>query len=251
MELLRSLDQRWRSFRHGKAADDADASQVCFQQVLPDCSLAHAALAVRELDVRRTPGQQRHACSGSGSQLSSNALQGIPSYQLTLSSLSELRCALVCPVELPPSSACFSRQLASTVGCCRSHNIAIHTRHLHVSLLPLQGQQQQQLQQGSLPPTPTSAEAAAAAAAAAAVQHTWPAHDLQRSSYDQAGSSRSTSRASSPTDGYRAPPRAVVHAVAGYDVCDSAGSSDISRITPLRIQVCCKLLTGISMLSSC
>jgi hypothetical protein len=64
-----------------------------------------------------------------------------------------------------------------------------------------------------------------------------PSHELQRSSYDLGSSSRSTSRGSSPTDGYRAPPRAVIHALAGYDVCDSAGSSDISRITPLRVQV--------------
>ena len=97
-------------------------------------------------------------------------------------------------------------------------------------LSPRWKQEQQGAHHQPLPP-PLPA-AAAAAGGPALGPH---ARDLQRSSYDQG--STSSSRASSPTEGYRAPPRAVIHAMAGYDVCDSAGSSDISRITPLRIQV--------------
>jgi len=38
--------------------------------------------------------------------------------------------------------------------------------------------------------------------------------------------------------GFRAPPRAaLITALAGYDLCDSAGSSELSRVTPLRVQV--------------
>jgi hypothetical protein len=132
--------------------------------------------------------------------------------------------------------------------------------HRPYPLLPdSQGQQQAQQQQQSMPPTSTSAQAAADAAAGHAQQDT----------HSRDAGSAGSSRASSPTDGYssraysptgstgsyyRAPPRAAITALAGYDhFCDSAESSDISRITPLRVQVgcCCYLMAlGLRLVSN-
>lgn len=70
-----------------------------------------------------------------------------------------------------------------------------------------------------------------------------PQNNNSTSSDGHAAGSSSSSRGSTPPaeGGLRAPPRAalVITALAGYDgyYDDSAGSSEISRITPLRVQV--------------